>query len=377
MSARPLPMRSFAKANHELALSFERYLIARGNPGPTTRRAYLGTVNRLVASLGPEHIVNVERYKIRELFTSWCESGISANSRRLHVCALRSFFKFIRLTGLTKHDPMILISAPKTPTRLPRVLTPAEVEALIAATKDDPFQEAVVELLYSTGVRVSELCKLRLEDIHWNADAPHAIRVIRGKGAKDRIVLFGSRAAKAIRKLQTWRPSKNGFLLESPGYDGVTVDRTHKRWMGTFVMDEWRNACLQTRDGRIRIEIGSFSDIPTREAALERFQQIISRIPGARPPARDAGPYTTQNIRLTLRAIAFRAGVKGVHPHALRRAFASHMLQGGGNLRAIQDLLGHTNVSTTQKYTTLTADQLTEIHRKFHPHGGGSDDEKE
>lgn len=184
-----VPMRSFARANRELLESFGRYMVARGNSAPTVR-AYKDAVGRLVDSLGAESVVNVERPKIRELFTKWCEHGLTANSRRLHVCALRKFFLFLRQLELTKHDPMLLISTPKTGTRLPRVLSQAEVESLIVAAQN-PLERAVVELLYSLGVRVSELVNLKLENIHWNRNPPHTIRVIAGKGNKDRVTVSG------------------------------------------------------------------------------------------------------------------------------------------------------------------------------------------
>ena len=173
------PTKSHARSNRELVESYERYLIARGNAAPTIR-AYLDGVNRLVDGLGAASVVELERDTIRQTLGQWYDKGLTANSIRLHVCALRSFFKFIRLTGLTKHDPMLLVGYRKLPTRLPVVLTVEQVERLIAAAQD-PFERAIMEVLYSTGVRVSELVKLRLEDIN---RATRTIRVHKGKGRK-------------------------------------------------------------------------------------------------------------------------------------------------------------------------------------------------
>ena len=352
-----VPVRSFAPANRELVNAYERYLIARGNSAPT-RRAYLDAVGRLAESLGSESIVNTERPKIRELFYQWQRKGLTDNSIRLHTCALRSFFKFIRLTGLTKHDPMLLIAHRKVATRLPVVLTVEQVEKLINAARD-PFERAFVEVLYSTGVRISELVNLRLENIDF---AERVILVKKGKGGKDRYVLFGAPAAKAIREYQEWRPSQAGFLFESPAQRGnIYLNKKWSFWVAQFYVD-----CKPRR-----ISLGSVREIATKERARQIFDRLVTKIPGFK--ARPSRPYHPVSLRPILARLAHRAGLGHVHPHALRRAMASHMLQRGANLRVVQDLLGHERLNSTMRYTWLDANHIKEVHHKFHPHEHGAD----
>ena len=194
------PIRSYAEANRELMEAFCRYLLARGQAAPTIR-SYRDSVTRLVESLGSESIVGVERSEIRVLLAKLYGKGLAENSIRLHTAALRNFYKYLRLTGLTKHDPTLLLAQRKLPGRLPIVLTMPQVEALIG-TAHDPFERAVPEVLYATGVRVSELVQLRIENIDF---AEHVILVKKGKGGKDRHVLFGALAAKALQEYLAWR----------------------------------------------------------------------------------------------------------------------------------------------------------------------------
>jgi site-specific recombinase XerD len=348
-------VRSYAVANRELANAFERYLIAKGLSACTIR-AYNDAVTRLLDSVGSASVADVERSTIRQFLYELDSKGITSNSIRLHTCALRSFFKFLRLAEVSRHDPMLLIAHRKIPQRLPVVLSLEEVGRLIAAAKD-PFERAVPEVLYATGVRVAEFVKLRLKDILWGVDRsdPSSIRVRNGKGGKDRVVLFGGKAAEAIREYQKWRPSEHGFLFESPARTGH-VQRKNKAWYGHFYADGTQH----------EIAIGKISDIPTREEAKQVFELLASKIPGYH--ATPAGPYTPQAIREVLHRLALRAKLGRVHPHALRRAMASHLLQDGAQIGAVQELLGHERLNTTMLYTHLTAEHLKKVHEKCHPH---------
>jgi integrase/recombinase XerC len=348
-------MKSHARSNRELVASFERYLVARGNAAETRRR-YLDSVNRMVSAIGATSVVGLDRSELRVQLGEWYKKGLAANSIRLHTCALRSFFKFVCLAGLTTHDPTLLLGHRKIPTRLSVVLTVEQVESLIAAGRD-PFEKAVVEVLYSTGVRVSELVKLRLEDISW---ATRSIRVHKGKGGKDRVVLFGSYAAKAIREYQEWRPSTAGFLFEAPARHGEIVRRT-RRWHARFYVN------------RVQRDI-SLGSIPTHDQARKAFEQIAAKIPGYEPVA--ARPYGTRAICSVCCRLGHRAKLGRVHPHALRRAMASHMLQRGANLRVIQDLLGHERLNSTMRYTWLDANHIKTVHENCHPHEARQSHEK-
>jgi integrase/recombinase XerD len=342
------PVRSYASSNRELAEAFERYLISRGFSAPTLR-AYMDSVNRYVEMLHSTSVVDATRREIREFQAGLLRRGLSSNSLRLHTIALRGFHKFISLSGLTKHDPTLLLSPRKLPGRIPRFLTIAEVEKLVAAA-EIPVEEAVPETLYATGVRVSELVRIRIEDVDF---VNRVIRVIRGKGNKDRIVLFGSKAAAAIERYLNGRTV--GFLFEAPERDGyVRKRRDCLSWQGRFYVDGVQQ----------EIPLGRV-DSMSRGEAQRKLQDILAKTPGFHPHS--ARPYDRRSIRLMLSRLAFRAKIGRVHPHALRRSFATHLLQGGADIRSVQELLGHVNLSTTMLYTRLSVSDLKATHTRCHP----------
>jgi integrase/recombinase XerD len=300
--------------------------------------------------LGSKDASELDRSDIRRMQSQLLAKGMTASSIQVHTAGVRAFSKFLRLLGRTRHDPCLLLSHRKLPSRVPRVLTVKEIERLVAACKT-PLEKAVVEVLYATGVRISELVALRIEDITWSK--PGVIRVNRGKGDKDYVVLFGRKAAAAIKKYLNGRTT--GFLFEAPARIGY-VASDHGSWRGYFYVDGVQQC----------VTIGRIADMPWNEAQ-QKLRVILAKTPGFKShPAR---PYNARSIRLLLKRVAFRARVRGVHPHAFRRALASHMLENNGDLRAIQDLLGHQQITSTMYYTHLAGSSLKAIHNRFHPHG--------
>lgn len=289
---------SFARTNEEIAAGFDRYMVSRGLSRPT-RRSYRDSIGRFIEMLGSRSVLDASRADIRELQTRLLEKGLSPNSLLLHTAALHAFYKFLRMAELVQKDPSLRVEVRRVPRRLPRVLTVEEVEALIAASRT-AFELAVIEVLYATGVRVSELLKIRLEDINFQSGT---IRVNKGKGGKDRLVPFGSHAGAAMSIYLSSRAE--GFLFERSRKDGAH------------------------------------------------------------------NPYSPDHIRKMLRRLAARAGVSGVHPHAFRRACATHMLASGAELRAVQELLGHEKLATTTLYTHLTVEDLKRIHERCFPRDKG------
>jgi site-specific recombinase XerD len=344
-------IQSHVESNRELAEAFERYLISRGF-SPPTLRSYMDSVNRYVEMLGSVSVVDAERREIREFQAGLLKRGLSSNSLRLHTIALRGFHKFIRLSGLTKHDPTLLLSPRKLPGRIPRFLTVKEVDKLVAAC-ETPLETAVVEVMYATGVRISELVRLRIEDITFSS--PGVIRVISGKGNKDRIVLFGSKADAAIRAYLGDR--RTGFLFEAPARIGeLKKSQTLLSWYGRYYVDGVQRT----------VGLGKIRDVPETEARQE-LDRFLSQTPGF--TAHPARKYDSRSIRLLLERLSHRAGVPGVHPHSLRRAFATHLLEGGADLRFVQELLGHARITTTVLYTRFSNEDLKKIHTRCHPHG--------
>jgi site-specific recombinase XerD len=369
-----LPVRSHAESNQKLKAAFERFLIARGLSKPTLR-AYMDTVTRYVGSLGSLSAVDVERSDIRKFQSGLLAKGVCDNSIRLHTAALRAFYRFIRLTNLTIHDPMLLHSYRKVPRRIPRVLSIRDVERLIAAASS-PIEAAVAETLYATGVRVSELVKIRLQDVDF---ANRVIRVNKGKGGKDRIVLFGRVAAKALETYLDGR--ETGFLLEAPAHTSslwVSVrQRTGVVPFNPAIKDAVAWYFRLYRGGRqLYVRLGRVSEISERaaRAKLQLLREVEQKA-GFNPlPAR---PYGTRAIRGILSRLAHRARLGRVHPHSLRRAFATHLLEGGADLRVIQELLGHENLTTTMLYTSFSIKDLKAIHTRCHPHAKETADVQE
>jgi site-specific recombinase XerD len=351
-------VQSYANGNRALAAGYRDYVVCRGF-SPQTVRTYCDTIDRFVEALGSASALESDRPAIRKFLSSLLGRGASANTVRKHTCALRSFFKFLQMTRLTRHDPTLMLSQRKLPRKIPRVLTITEIARLIAAAKT-PVEAAVAEFLYATGVRVSELIAVRLENIDFAQD-PCIAHVKKGKGGKDRTVLFGPPAHAAVKKMIDWRPPQKGFLFEARSHEG-TVHAQSGAWYGTF----YDQAIQRT------IRIGAVSDIPSRDQARQVFDAILAVTPGYRPkPPR---PYTDRAIRLMIARMGVRASIGKVYPHSLRRAFSCHMLEDGADLRVIQELLGHARVTTTALYTSLSAMNLKEIHKRCHPKGG--DDEQ-
>jgi site-specific recombinase XerD len=365
MNTESVPVHSHAPANRELVAAFGRYMEARGFAAGT-QKEYGDAASRYVESLRAASAVEATRADVRLFLNELCERGLSATSISKYTFGLRAFYKFLRLAGIAPGaSPMVTISNRRIPRRVPRVLTLEEIERLIAATQS-PFERAVIEVLYSTGVRVSELVSLKLEDVDMGE---HVILVKKGKGRKDRYVLFGRQAAKAIADYLRWRPSKE-FLFEAPARNG-RVYKIGGNWYARFYMDrQYRNiAIFRTSVVGRQSDAPLAGPMPTWAQARREFERIASKIPGFEPvPQR---PYHARSIDLLLNRVGNRARLGRVHPHMLRRAMACHMLQGGANLRVVQDLLGHERIMTTQLYTYLSPNDLKKVHERCHPHERG------
>jgi site-specific recombinase XerD len=351
----PLPVRSFARANQELAEAFDRFLQARGF-AESSRISYGKTLRELIEGLGAKSVAEVDRVGVRELLGRMYRRGLDPLTLRRHTAALRSFFKFLQISRLSRHDPTAMIGHRKLPTRVQRVLTIAEIDRLIDATKT-PLETAAIEWLYSTGIRVSEFCNFRLEDLNF---ADRTARVKNGKNRKDRVVLWGRKADAAIRKMLEQRPSQAGYLFETRAQNG-SVSKVGNYWYGRFYDD---SAVEQY------VPIGTAPAIPTRAHARQALDRVLAEKGYKGRPAR---PFTDRAIRLLVSRVARRAGLGRVYPHALRRAFCTHLLEGGADLRVIQELAGHARITTTALYCGLSSARLKDVHTKCHPTAGGRD----
>ena len=289
-----LPVLSYADGNKELARAFDRYLEARGLR-PATRQTYGRTMRELLAFLGSRSIAEADRTLLRQFLGTLCNRGMDPNGIRRHTCGLRAFFKFVQLTRLTPHNPTMMLAHRKLAHRVQRVLTRSEVDRLIAAAETS-LELAVLEWLYATGVRVSELVSMRLEDVDFAAGVA---RVKKGKGGKDRIVLFGSKADAALRNLIESRPPATGFLFEAPAYCGSISKYRISRNGKTY--SYWHGAYYDAEHFQRGVCVGTVSAFPTRSDARRAFDKILATAPGYHPRA--PRPYTDRAIRMMVRRI--------------------------------------------------------------------------
>ena len=310
---------------------FANYLRYERNVSPATIHNYRGDLELFRAFLTPPGektmaLQHVDARIIRE-FVGWLyDRKMQKVSVARKLAALRTFFKFCVRERITKQNPARLVSTPKIPKRVPRVLTAEEMNGFLdtlagaaAGKKQGPRRKnqsaqdaklipcrdrAILELLYASGLRVSELVGLTLG----NLDRPGQMVRVLGKGRKERVVPYGGKAQQA---LEAYLPLREKLLAHP---------RTKADPTAVF---------LNHRGGRL----------------------------------------TSKSVRVIVKAYARLANVNwNLHPHSLRHAFATHLLADGADLRAIQELLGHVSLSTTQRYTQASIEQLMAVYDKAHPH---------
>jgi integrase/recombinase XerC len=265
---------------------------------------------------GPEKI---EHTHIRAYLGTLYDRGLSKASAARALAAIRSWFKWLARGGQVEQNAASLVATPRLPKHLPRVPSIEQMNRVVDSVGKDaaswPARDtAILELLYGCGIRNAELTGLNLDDIHW---ANEAI-LVRGKGQKQRYVPLGDAAAVALRTYLTERSA----LMAAGG-------KTPKNTTPALFVN------LQLRG--------------------------LSRMGGE-------ARLTTRSVGRIVKRIAILRGLSAdVHPHTLRHAFGTHLLEEGADLRAIQELLGHERLSTTQRYTQLTTAQLTQVYDKTHP----------
>jgi integrase/recombinase XerC len=323
-----------------------QYLQSVRNSSPHTILNYGKDLAQFVTYLSPPGeqppaLPKITHLIIREFVGHLHEQGLEKSSIARKLAALRSFFKYCVREGLIKENPARLVPTPKLPKRVPSVLSAEEMNIFLnelagmgpAAGGSLPAKQgkakaaqgkkaggeglllrrdrALLELLYAAGLRVSELTGLNLEDMEQN----EKMLRVRGKGNKERIVPYGSKAQEALEKY--W-PLREELLLQASGSGGA-------------------------------------------RRAAPRTNAIFLNYAGRRLTQRSVGRIVKKYVKLV--NINW-----DLHPHSLRHAFATHLLADGADLRAIQELLGHQSLSTTQKYTHASIRQLMEIYDKSHPH---------
>jgi len=338
---------SASKSNQELAEAFLRYMEARGLSRRTIL-AYRQIVGDFIETLGPIDCRMASPATIREYFTDRIEMGRSQASLTVYNCAVRGFYKFLRLSRAIRNLPRTGVM--RQVKSLPQVLTESQIDTLIGAATS-LLGRALLELLYASGLRVSEAANLCLADIHWSESM---VLVRNGKGGRDRVVPFGSRAEGALKQYLASYAHESDYVFERVAGKGCACLRG-KTWWGTFYSDKKVHS----------LRIGTVADFPTRESAAQELQRRLKTLPNYKP--RPAGRMSVRQLENIVVGIGHRIGLK-VFPHLLRHSSATHFLSHCHHIRAVQEFLGHTSVSTTMIYTHICLEDLKSTHARCHPH---------
>jgi integrase/recombinase XerC len=296
---------------------FEGYIADARRLSERTVLAYRSDLDRFATfwerdfgegSAATTPLSRVDTLAVRSYLASLHRSRLASRSLARHLSTLRSFFRWACREGHVEKNPARALPSPRLPRTLPRAMTQPDTERLLEADDEGSFPErdrALFELLYATGLRVSEAAGLDLEDVDFSS---RLLRVL-GKGNRERIAPFGEEAGGAL------------------------------------------SSYLPVREERRRVG---------REAAADDGEPLFVNARGGRLTTRSMARLLKQRLRA--------AGLPAeISPHALRHSFATHLLEAGADLRAIQELLGHASLSTTQKYTHLDAARLREVYRRSHP----------
>lgn len=286
--------------NTELLHHYEQYLLLEQGLSPNTREAYTRDLRRFLDYAHSRGVdaLDVDLPLLEDYVHSLFEAGIAARSLARMISSVRSFYRYLQIEGYMGHDPTELLTTPRLPKHLPEVLTLEEVERILdsidLSTPEGLRDHCLIELLYSCGLRVSEVCALRLSDLFFDEGF---VRVI-GKGNKQRVVPISPRA---VHEIRNWLDARADIAVKPEDEDVLFVS---------------------ARRGR-----------------------HLSRV------------TVFHNIKLHVAA----AGIdKTVSPHTFRHTFATHLLEGGASLRAIQVMLGHEDIGTTEIYTHLDTAYLRE-----------------
>jgi integrase/recombinase XerC len=312
-------------AGSKIAVLVDAYLhVLNAERGASahTVRAYRRELHDFASWLSGNHsrltVIRIEHTHIRSYLSTLYDRGLSKASAARALAAIRSWFKWLARAHHIEQNAASLVSTPRLPKHLPRVPSIEQLNRAVDTVLDDASSwpardKAILEMLYGCGIRNAELTTLDLDDIHW---ANEAI-LVRGKGQKQRYVPLGDTAAEALR------------------------------------------AYIAERSARLAAD-GGKKPLNTPALFLNLRLRGIANGSHAR--------LTTRSVGRIVKRIAILRGLSSdVHPHTLRHAFGTHLLEEGADLRAIQELLGHERLSTTQRYTQLTTAQLTAVYDRTHP----------
>jgi tyrosine recombinase XerC len=310
--------------------SFLEFLKLNRHLSPHTVRAYDNDVTQYLAFVAAKtgkkmsllQPADLDMRSVRAHVAELNSAGLARASVARKLSGLKTFVRYLRREEVIDHDPAAMAVAPKRDHTIPVFLSEPEIARLIETPDtSDPLgrrDRAILELFYASGLRLSELVAIDLEDINLNG---RMVRVM-GKGRKERLLPFNQSAGRAI---QQWMKDRAVILA-----------------------GEMQNAKGRMQKGR------------TQKAGTPKGDPLFINYRGTR--------ITDRSVDRLLRKYVAQCSTRlGISPHALRHSFATHLLQRGADLRAIQELLGHAALSTTQRYTHVNAAQLLDVYRKSHP----------
>jgi integrase/recombinase XerC len=310
----------------EHARAFLEFLRYNRNASAHTIRAYETDLEQFVASAAAGRRIKPSETDItaftteavRAFMAELHDRGVSRASTARRLAALRSFARYLIREDLLPDDPTALVGAPRKEQHLPAHLALKDMDRLLSAPDGSTLagrrDRAILELFYASGLRLSELVDLDLADLNLNG----RIARVRGKGGKERLVPFNKTTADVLRRM----------LADVQGGPSAAPRRTAPR----FARQSSRHPLFRNLRG---------------------------------------GRLSTRSVdRIVRRYVREAAIAQGISPHALRHTFATHLLQAGADLRAIQELLGHARLSTTQRYTHLDIDRVMDVYRRAHPKAG-------
>lgn len=323
--------------------SFLAYLKLNRHVSPHTVRAYDSDVTQYLAWVAADKqrkmsqltVADLDLTSVRAHLADLNRAGKARSSVARKLSALRTFVKYLRREELIEHDPTAMAVAPKRDQTIPTHLSEPEMARLIEMPSTaDPLgrrDRAILELFYASGLRLSELVGINLEDLNL---AGRMVRVM-GKGGKERLLPFNQSALSAIRE---WMRDRAAILVSQQS-----------------VARRSSEAAKAARRSKAEVRRLKADD-----------DALFLNARGGRLSGRSVD-------RMLRRYVAQCSTRLGISPHALRHSFATHLLQRGADLRAIQELLGHARLSTTQRYTHVNAAQLIEVYRKSHPRAAKSE----
>ena len=291
-------------SNYDIITEYELYLKVEKKYSINTINTYITNISSFSEFVN-KNFKNVEEEDIKKYLIHLNKNNISEKSVANKISSLKSFYKYLIIEKITSKSPLDKIELPKIKKTLPKALSIEEVNILLNIPLNDKFDyrnKAMIELLYATGLRVSELVNLKLNNINFDQEYLKTM----GNGSKERIVPIGEYAMYYLK----------------------------------YYIDNYRNDFLRDKESEY-IFISNQSKKMTR-----------------------------QTFFLLLKKIAKKEGIKTYFsPHTLRHSFATHLLRYGADLRSIQELLGHSSISTTQIYTHVEKEKVKEEYKNFHPHG--------